>query len=72
MYRRSSYFQTLLTYRIETPGSSLNASGSMIAMLLYERSLNDLRHVIANNALNIKGFFCDLKYKRTACHKPEF
>ena len=62
MKRSSSYFHkmnaVLLTYRTKTAGSSLNASGSMIAMLLYERSLNNLKHVIiiSNNALNTSTF----------------
>lgn len=78
MKRESSYFQKMkaahLTYRIKTAGSLLNASGSMIAMLLYERSLNNLTHVISNNTLNIylNIYFCDPKYKLSACHKPEF
>ena len=55
----------LLTYRTKTAGSSLNASGSMIAMLLYERSLNNLKHVISSNALNTTPFF-DLKNKYTS------
>lgn len=74
MKRNSSYFQkmnlVLLTYRTKTAGSSLNASGSMIAMLLYERSLNNLKYVISSNALNTTTFFVILRTNTR--HKPEF
>ena len=74
MKRNSSYFQkmnaVLLTYRTKTAGSSLNASGSMIAMLLYERSLNNLKYVISSNALNTTTFFVILRTNTR--HKTEF